>query len=140
MRSLQYAVLLSLIVLLSPISSVFFEFESLDQKYKNSFSVVANDAVEANDYSLLYELDMGTIDNYNSNGINYDIDNSGNIDFTFDRVAYHLELQRPGEERIFVYVSFPSLSLSPEDFGVPHIGTGVVFQQLIEDHFLNLSN
>ncbi len=63
MRRLQYAVLLSLIVLLSPISSVFFEFESLDQKYKNSFSVVANDAVEANDYTLLYELDMGTIDN-----------------------------------------------------------------------------
>lgn len=132
MRRLQYAVLLSLIVLLSPLSSVFFELESLEKKYKRSFSVVANDAVEANDYTLLYELDMGTIDNYNSNGINYDIDNSGNIDFTFDRVAYHLELQRPGEERIFVYVSFPSLSLSPEDFGVPHIGTGVVFQQLIE--------
>ena len=66
MRRIQYAVLLSLIVLLSPLSSVFFEFESLDKKYEKSFSVVANDAVEANDYTLVYELDMGTIDNYNS--------------------------------------------------------------------------
>ena len=67
MRRLQYAVLLSLIVLLSPLSSVFFEFESLEKKYKKSFSIVANDAVEANDYTLLYELNMGTVDNYNSN-------------------------------------------------------------------------
>jgi hypothetical protein len=136
MRRLQYALLISIILLLSPISSILFEFESLEESHYDSFSVVSDDANEASDYTLLYELDIGTIDNYNSNGINYDVDNSDNIDFTFDRVAYHLELQRPGEERIFVYVSFPSLSVSLEDIGVPHIGTGVVFQQLIEDMYV----
>ena len=102
MRRLQYALLISIIMILSPISSVLFEFESLEEHYEKSYSVVTDDATEASDYTLLYELEIGDTDNYNSNGLNYDIDNSGNIDFTFDRVAYHLELQSPGEERIFV--------------------------------------
>ena len=133
MRRLQYALLLSIIMILSPISSVLFEFKSLEEHYEKSYSVVTDDATEASDYTLLYELEIGDTDNYNSNGVNYDIDNSDNIDFTFDRVAYHLELQRPGEERIFVYVSFPSLTLYPEELGVPHYATGVMYQQLIED-------
>ena len=120
-------------MILSPVSSVLFEFESLEEHYERSYSVVTDDATEASDYTLLYELEIGDTDNYNSNGVNYDIDNSDNIEFTFDRVAYHLELQRPGEERIFVYVSFPSLTLYLEDLGVPHYATGVMYQELIED-------
>lgn len=133
MRRLQFGVLVSIFVMLSPIFSDIFVFESLDNKIKASYSIVTDDATEANDYELLYELEIGETDNYNSNGINYNIDNRDNIDYTFDRVAYHLELQKPGEERFFVYVSFPSLTLYLEELGVPHYATGVMFQELIED-------
>ena len=89
MRRYRYAILFSLLVLLSPLSSTLFGLDFLHSSYENSFSVVSEDASEANNYTLVYELDIGTTDNYNSNGINYAIDNSENIDFTFDRVAYH---------------------------------------------------
>ncbi len=133
MRRLQFAVLVSIFIMLSPLSSDLFEFKSLENDAKLSYSIVTDDATEANDYELLYELEIGETDNYNSNGINYNIDNHDNIDFTFDRVAYHLELQKPGEERFFVYVSFPSLTLYLEELGVPHYATGVMYQELIED-------
>ena len=133
MRRLQFAVLVSIFIMLSPLSSDLFEFKSLENDAKLSYSIVTDDATEANDYELLYELEIGETDNYNSNGINYNIDNRDNIDFTFDRVAYHLELQKPGEERFFVYVSFPSLTLYLEELGVPHYATGVMYQELIED-------
>ena len=86
---------------------------------------VLEDAPESADYSLVYELNIPDTAAYNYNGVSYNQDKSETIDFSFDRVAYHLELQEPGGERIFVYVSLPTPFLTADQTGIPHSGTGV---------------
>ena len=98
-----------------------------------SSSVVSNDVTEAENYTLVYHLDIPDIVNHNSDGVNYAVDNSSQVNFSFDRVAYHLELQKDGEERVYVYVSFPTLTGDVEEIGIPYYNTGIVYQQLIED-------
>ena len=81
----------------------------------------------------MYELNIPDDGQFNNNAIPYSIDDSATIDFTFDRVAYHLELQKPNEERIWVFVSFPSPTIHAEELGVPTFSSGVVFKQLLSD-------
>ena len=94
---------------------------------------VVDDAPEAADYSLVYELEIPDIAAHNANGVSYAQDLTGAIDEPFDRVAYHLELQKPGEERVWVYVSMPALVLTASQTGVPASGAGVALQQLVEE-------
>jgi hypothetical protein len=102
-------------------------------QHNQSFSPVISDADESENYTLVYQLEIPDVANHNSAAISYSIDNSSQIDFSFDRVAYHLELQKNGEDRIYVYVSFPALTADIEEVGVPHYDAGIVYQQLIED-------
>ena len=102
-------------------------------QHNQSFSAAINDTAEAENFTLVYQIDIPDIVNHNSAGVSYSTDNSSQINFTFDRVAYHLELQKSGEERIYVFVSFPALSNNLGDIGVPHYNTGIVHHQLIED-------
>ena len=104
-----------------------------EQQSEHSISVVTNEVVEAENYTLVYQLDIPDIVNHNNDGVNYAIDNSSQINFSFDRVAYHLELQKNGEERFYVYVSFPTLTTSVTEIGVPNYGTGIIYHQMIED-------
>ncbi len=97
------------------------------------FASVADDVPESTDYRLVYELQIPDTAAYNFNGVSYTQDLSDTINFTFDRVAYHLELQEPGGERIFVYVSIPALALTVSQIGIPHSATGVAFQQFVQD-------
>lgn len=105
--------------------------ENIHHQY--SLSVVSSDVSEAENYTLVYHLDIPDIVNHNSDGVTYTVDNSSQVNFSFDRVAYHLELQKSGEERVYVYVSFPTLTGDVEEIGVPYYNTGIVYQQLIED-------
>ena len=68
---------------------------------------------------------------FNDEVIPYSIDETENIDFTFDRVAYHLEIQKTGEERIWVFVSLPSLTMDVNHLGIPTDSSGGEFKQLI---------
>ena len=104
-----------------------------NETHEYSSSVVSNDVAESENYTLVYHLDIPDIVNHNSDGITYTVDNSSQVNFSFDRVAYHLELQKSGEERVYVYVSFPTLTGDVEEIGVPYYNTGIVYQQLIED-------
>ena len=94
---------------------------------------VVGDAPEAADYMQVLELDIPDVAAFNSEPVVYKNDFSDTVDFDFDRVAYHLELEEPGGARFFVYVSFPSHVLSAAKIGVPHVGTGVFVQKLLED-------
>jgi hypothetical protein len=98
----------------------------------SAFAGVVDDAPEAAGYSLVYELQLPDNAAYNVNGVPYAQDLADTIDMPFDRVAYHLELQKPGEERVWVYVSMPTLVLTANQTGVPSSGTGVVLQQMVE--------
>ncbi len=108
-------------------------FEWAFVELPNGKTIVKNDAPEAENYTLIYELEIPNGANFNSNGINYTEDYSDTVNYTFSRVAYHLELEQEDEERVFVFVSMPSLTLSVEEIGVPHIGAGFTYQQLVED-------
>ncbi len=93
---------------------------------------VVEDAPEAAEYTLVYELPIPDTGAFNYNPVPYSFDDSGALDFSFDRVAYHLELQKPGEERFFVYVSMPAQVLESTEVGVPTTGSGVVIQEVVQ--------
>ena len=94
---------------------------------------VGNDVSESVNYTTVYQLNIPDDGKFNSNQIPYSIDDSSTIDFTFDRVAYHLELQQPGAERIWVFVSIPSLTIHADEIGIPTFDSGVLYKQLIDD-------
>ncbi len=94
---------------------------------------VGNDVSESANYTTVFQLNIPDDGKFNDDSIAYSIDDSATIDFTFDRVAYHLELQKPNEDRIWVFVSFPSLSTDASELGIPTFASGVVFNQLLTD-------
>ncbi|MDE0707793.1 MAG: hypothetical protein OSB33_02475 [Candidatus Poseidoniales archaeon] len=94
---------------------------------------VGNDVSESANYTIVYQLNIPDDGKFNDDSIPYSIDDSATIDFTFDRVAYHLELQKPGEDRIWVFVSFPSLTMHADEIGIPTFASGVEFKQLLSD-------
>lgn len=94
---------------------------------------VVEDAPEASDYSLVYELLIPDAAAFNSTGVDYNQDLSSSINFTFDRVAYHLELQRADGDRQFVYVSMPAQALTAQQIGIPHSGGGMALQEMVQN-------
>jgi len=98
-----------------------------------SWAGVVEDAPEASEYTLLYELAIPDTQGLNLFGAEYDVDNTAAFESGFDRVAYHLELQKPGEERFFVYVSMPAQVLLPQETGIPTTVSGVEIQSLVDD-------
>jgi len=92
------------------------------------------DVPEAVDYSVVYTLaipDAAT--NFNANPAPYSVDLSGTVDFPFDRVAYHLELQSTGNPRYFVYVSVDAFTGDATRIGVPTLPSGAFFQQALAE-------
>lgn len=94
---------------------------------------VFEDVPEAGEYALIYTLDIPDNGNFNVEGLSYSEDLSERFEGSFDRVAYYLELQREGEARRFVYVSGRAPSALLSQIGVPHRGTGAVFQRALPE-------
>ena len=94
---------------------------------------VSDDVNGAEDYTIVYQLDIPDDAEYNNQPIPYSVDASSSIDFDFDRVAYYLELEKPNEDRTWVFVSFPSLTTHADKLGVPAFNTGIVYNQLLTD-------
>ena len=94
---------------------------------------VSDDVNGAEDYTIVYQLDIPDDAEYNNQQIPYSVDASSSIDFNFDRVAYYLELEKPNEDRTWVFVSFPSLTTHADKLGVPAFNTGIVYNQLLTD-------
>ncbi len=49
----------------------------------------------------------------------------------FSRVAYYLELRKPGEQLEYVWVSMDAFTDDPWKIGIPTVGTGARFQQYV---------
>ena len=97
---------------------------------------VANDVPESSNYTTVYQLNIPADGKFNNDEIPYSIDDSSTIDFSFDRIAYHLELQKPDEDRIWVFVSFPSITMHADGLGIPTFASGVEFKELLTDVYV----
>jgi len=75
-------------------------------------------------YKLIYDLDLSKL----GRSVRYDVDESTNFSGGFDRIAYWLELQKPGEEIKFVCVSMDAFTDEATKIGVPTIGSHATFQ------------
>ena len=93
----------------------------------------SNDVNGSDDYTVVYQLDIPDEAQYNNDPVPYSVDSSSSIDFTFDRVAYYLELEKPNEGRTWVFVSFPSITTHADEVGVPTFNSGIVHNQLLTD-------
>ncbi|MCL5097298.1 MAG: sialate O-acetylesterase [Candidatus Omnitrophica bacterium] len=80
---------------------------------------------EAKEYQLVYDLDLSKL----GPAISYDVDNSGKISQTFDRIAYFLELQGRDGNTQYVYVSMDAFTDNLKKIGVPTVQSGGRFQQ-----------
>jgi len=86
----------------------------------------ANDEVRAvlRNYKLIYDLDLAKL----GRPVRYDVDESTSFSGEFDRIAYWLELQKPGEETKFVCVSMDAVTDDATKIGVPTTGSRAAFQ------------
>ena len=75
-------------------------------------------------YKLIYDLDLTKL----GRPVRYDVDESTRFDGEFDRIAYWLELQKPGEETKFVCVSMDAYTDDATKIGVPTTGSQAAFQ------------
>lgn len=80
---------------------------------------------EAKEYRLVYDLNLGKL----GPRIQYDVNNVARLIEPFDRVAYFIELQGPGGNTEFVYVSMDAFTDSLEKIGIPTMQSGARFQQ-----------
>jgi hypothetical protein len=88
-----------------------------------------DDVPEAGEYTLVYRLDIPDAAAFNTDGVPYAVDDHAGFTGTFDRVAYYLELQRPGEPLRFAWVSMAAFTADAGRIGVPAAGVGAVFQR-----------
>ena len=94
---------------------------------------LSEDVTGFDEYTVVYQLDIPDESQYNNGPIPYSVDSSSSIDFSFDRVAYYLELEMPNQPRTWVFVSFPSITTQADELGVPTFSSGIVYHQLLTD-------
>ncbi len=80
---------------------------------------------EAQQYKLVYELDLAKL----GKEIAYDQDLRNRVAGPFDRIAYFLELQKPGEEVQWVYVSMDAFTDDLAKIGLPTLASKAQFQR-----------
>ncbi|MBU4460697.1 MAG: sialate O-acetylesterase, partial [Verrucomicrobia bacterium] len=79
---------------------------------------------ESKDYRLVYSLDLAKL----GATFAYDEDHTAEIAGTFDRIAYFLELQKPGEAPRYVYTSMDAFTTDLRKTGIPALASGAFFQ------------
>jgi sialate O-acetylesterase len=84
---------------------------------------------EAKEFQLLYDLDLTNL----GPEITYDVDNSAEIDGQLDRVAYFLELQKPGQNVSYVYAAMDAFCQDSTQLGIPTVSSGAKFQQQVKN-------
>ena len=131
MRARKTALLLTLLLLAVPWVGL-----GNDHSIPHDMSIrtsVGNDVSESANYTTVYQLNIPDDGKFNNDAIPYSINDAETINFTFDRVAYHLELKKPDEDRIWVFISFPSPTMYANELGVPTFSSGVEFKQLLDE-------
>lgn len=86
-----------------------------------------NHVTESDCFNLVYSLEIPAAANYSAGVVTYDTDNRLRVG-SFDRVAYYMELQKPGEPLRYAWVSMAPFTTDIAKIGVP---TGATFQSLV---------
>lgn len=93
------------------------------------YDFLALKVAEAKDYELVYELDLKTL----SRTPKYTVDRSGEISGEFDRVAYFIELTKPGGEPTYAYASMDAFTDDLAKVGLPTAESKAHFQTGVEN-------
>ena len=93
--------------------------------------IAANVGAAANGYALVCSADLPVRGNFNSSAA-YSFDDRG-APGTFDRVAYYLELQKPGGPVQYVWTSMDAFTPTRARVGYPTLASGAVFQQNVSN-------
>ena len=83
---------------------------------------------EAENYSLVYSLNLPNQANYNTTGVPYELDNRASVG-AFNRIGYYLELQKSGEPVQYLWVSMNAFTSDVNKIGVPSAQTGAFLRQ-----------
>lgn len=79
---------------------------------------------ESKDYRLVYAMDLAKL----GRTATCEEDHSGAMTNRFDRVAYFLELQKPGETLKYLYASMDAFTTDVRKLGLPTLDSGIMFQ------------
>ena len=79
---------------------------------------------EAKDYKLVYDLNLEKL----GAEITYDVNHAAELAGPFDRIAYFLDLQKPGEGVKYVYVSMDAFTDDVSKIGIPTLASKALFQ------------
>jgi hypothetical protein len=93
---------------------------------------VSEDVPAAEDYALVYQLDLPAAGAFHQTGVEWAIDRAEDAP-EFDRVAWYLALTRPDGPRQFVFVSARAHTTEARALGIPHHGAGIAFQRALSD-------
>lgn len=93
---------------------------------------------EAKDYELVYSLELPNVDVRNE-AVVYDVDRRTEIDGSFDRIAYFLDVRRKDGSREYAFVSLDAFTDDLGKIGVPDFASKALFQQPVA-HMLVRSN
>lgn len=94
-----------------------------------AISQVFANVPEAESYALVYELPIGTTNNFSGGPITYATNNAAALTQPFDRIAYYLELQAATGPLQYVYISVDAFTASIGKIGVPNASSGEFYQQ-----------
>ena len=90
--------------------------------------ITAHIGSAAANYQLVASLDLPVTGDLNASNSAYLFDER-TAPGVFSRVAYYLELQKPGEPVQYVWASMDAFTISKAKLGVPTFASGAVFQQ-----------
>jgi hypothetical protein len=95
---------------------------------------VAPQVPEAAGYKLVYKLPLADSAALNGTTVPYTINNASQIRQPLDRVAYYLELQKPGDSQPkYAWVSADAFTQAITKLGVPNSTSGASFQQYLKN-------
>jgi hypothetical protein len=88
---------------------------------------------EADDYELVYDLDVPVSASFNADGVQYTVDRSAELEEPFDRIAYYLELRSADGTESWAYASMRAFTGDLSLIGIPSRDTGAFWQRLVDD-------
>jgi len=91
-----------------------------------------NNAAESSAYTLVYSLEIPNSANYGTGKVGYSVDNSASVG-PFSRIAYYLELQKPGEDLQFLWASMDAFASDAGKIGVPTVLAGALYKQNVNN-------
>jgi len=93
--------------------------------------VLTNVGPAAEGYELVYSVELPEKGNFNALGSNLYHWNDSAATSAFTRIAYYLELQKPGQASQYTWVSMDAFTVDRRKIGIPTTASGAVHQRIV---------